>query len=91
MAACAGGGIARTEALLNFEEVACLLRIDRRAVADAVARGDLDAVTQVGAVLVDGDALWSRLDPQATSLPQPLLANSRAAVAQRPPSSLDTC
>lgn len=70
-------------AFLTIEEAAALLRVDRAAVASGLARGgNLPAVNYQGVVLVDGDALWTRLDPEATLLPPRLFEAVRANVPQ---------
>lgn len=73
----------RAAAFLTIEEAAALLRVDRAAVASRLARDrELPVVTDQGIVLVDGDALWTRLDPEATLLPPRLIEAVRANMPQ---------
>ncbi len=58
--------------VLTIDETAALLRVDRQQVAASIERRQLQVITHDGATLVDGDALWVRLDPLATQLPRQL-------------------
>lgn len=63
--------------LLTITQTAALLRTDRQAVEAGLAHGHLRTIVWRGAAFVDGDALWSWLDPQAASMPAQLIDAAR--------------
>lgn len=68
---------AEPKPLLTIDEVAALLRLDRTEVTAGLAQGDLQATTAQGSALIDGDALWVRLDPESAGVPRSLLTAAR--------------
>ena len=78
-------------AFLTIEEAAALLRVDRAALASRLAPGEeLQTLTDEVVMLVDGNALWAQLDPEATRLPPRLIEAVRANMP-RPAATVTGC